>query len=65
MFPIAHTEYPNRNLKEAYKTKVRNNMQSLIVVADDNQRKMIGMIELHGPNEIMQEETIKLRQLKF
>jgi len=65
MLPIAHTIYPQQNLREAYITMVRNNMQSLIVVAEDNHRKMLGIIELGRIKEIMREETIKLRELKF
>jgi len=65
MLPIAHTIYLHQNLREAYSTMVRNSMQSLLVVAEDNHRKMLGMIELRRIKEIMRDETIKLRELKF
>lgn len=64
MFPIVHTIYPKQNLKEAYNTMIRNNMQCLIVVAEDNHKKMLGMIDISRIKEIMREETIKLRELK-
>ena len=64
MLPVAHTIYAHENLREAYKNMVMNNMQSLIVVAEDNHKKMLGIIELNRIKEILRAETIKLRELK-
>ncbi len=62
MLPVIHHAFPVSNLREAYKTIVRNGLSFLPVVSEENHRKILGIVTLDAIKEIIRKETIRAKE---